>query len=85
MKRNELLDGALAAITIRPASGMGRWFVCYVDNAIKCLPIEHKGKVEIVFGTYTAQEIGIGLTSKQWDTLEYKMLRFFEQKGMIDL
>jgi len=84
MKRSELLNIAQAAIIIRKASCSDKWAVCYHKGAVICLPTTSTCKPEIVFGIYSALELEVGLTSKQWALLELHMYTFLSEKGLCE-
>jgi len=80
MNPEQLLNQAEEAIAHRPDSAARNWWVCYVRGKIRCVPTLSIIDDGNIFGTYTTDELRIGLTINQWDLMCYKMSKFFRER-----
>lgn len=82
MKRGEILGQVYDAILHRPTNTGHRWYLCWSDGKIQCLPMSHQPRPEIIFGIRTTFQLMDGLTSQYWSLLEAKIYTFLKDKGL---
>ncbi len=82
MNRSEILGLVGKAIFDRPVNPGVRWYICWVDSKIQCLPMSNQPKPEIIFRKCTDYQLQFGFDSPQWGVLEAKIYTFLKEKGL---
>lgn len=85
MKRSEILGQVYDAIFYRPPNTGVRWYLCWVDGKIQCLPMSHQPKPEIIFLECNTSRLNEGFSSVRWSILEAKIYTFLKDKGLCQI
>lgn len=83
MKRTEILQRTVNAIQHRDRSHTGRFWLCYLNGELKCVPAGKGPPPEIAFTCFNNCTLDTGLTSKQWNCLEGLIYKTLHQKGYV--
>lgn len=85
MNRSEILAQVYDAILHRPVNTGQRWYLCWADGRIRCLPMSHQPKPDVVFDTRTTYQLSQGCTENEWWKLELKIYTFLKDKGLCNI
>lgn len=82
-KIGTILNEVVKAINERDYSFTGNFRICYLEGEIRCIPARHCPNAEITFGVFQNRSLEIGLTTKDWDTLQARIIKFYKLKGIL--
>jgi len=85
MKRSEILGQVYDSILHRPENTGARWYLCWFDGKIQCLPMSHQPRPEIIFEDFKTYELNSGFNDQRWTQLESKIYTFLKEKGLCQI
>lgn len=83
MKRSEIMPAIEKAIEERTPPHESWYWLCWSANQIKCTPGGFVNPPEVWFAKLTEKQIFLGLTAKEWQSVENRVMSFLQQKGKL--